>query len=101
MQLHIGYSIKVTILFCLFCYAVSFHRPCAGVSCSYSTLLSGGSFRKNSGGDQRQWDWRGPVVSSDVQLHDLPSDAEEGSQTVCWAYALFKCISLISSCSSS
>ncbi|NXJ95005.1 ARHGI factor, partial [Corythaixoides concolor] len=40
-----------------------------------------GSFRKNSGGDQRQWEWRGPAVSSDVQLHDLPSDAEEGSQT--------------------
>ncbi|XP_069734381.1 rho guanine nucleotide exchange factor 18 isoform X1 [Phaenicophaeus curvirostris] len=40
-----------------------------------------GSLRKNSGGDQRQWDWRGPAVSSDVQLHDLPSDAEEGSQT--------------------
>ncbi|KAM9265295.1 rho guanine nucleotide exchange factor 18 [Morus bassanus] len=40
-----------------------------------------GSFRKNSGGDQRQWDWRGPAVSSDVQLHDIPSDAEEGSQT--------------------
>ncbi|XP_074934203.1 rho guanine nucleotide exchange factor 18 isoform X3 [Phalacrocorax aristotelis] len=40
-----------------------------------------GSFRKNSGGDQRQWDLRGPAVSSDVQLHDLPSDAEEGSQT--------------------
>ncbi|NWI26664.1 ARHGI factor, partial [Sula dactylatra] len=46
-----------------------------------------GSFRKNSGGDQRQWDWRGPAVSSDVQLHDLPSDAEEGSQTVCWLNA--------------
>ncbi|NXM62580.1 ARHGI factor, partial [Illadopsis cleaveri] len=38
--------------------------------------------RKNSGGDQRQWDWRGPALSSDVQLHDLSSDAEEGSQTV-------------------
>ncbi|XP_066192389.1 rho guanine nucleotide exchange factor 18 [Sylvia atricapilla] len=37
--------------------------------------------RKNSGGDQRQWDWRGPAVTSDVQLHDLSSDAEEGSQT--------------------
>ncbi|NXP40926.1 ARHGI factor, partial [Leiothrix lutea] len=38
--------------------------------------------RKNSGGDQRQWDWRGPALSSDVQLHDPSSDAEEGSQTV-------------------
>ncbi|NXV35564.1 ARHGI factor, partial [Rissa tridactyla] len=47
-----------------------------------------GSFRKNSGGDQRQWDCRGPAVSSDVQLHDLPADAEEGSQTV----SLFKCL---------
>ncbi|NXT95649.1 ARHGI factor, partial [Anhinga rufa] len=50
-----------------------------------------GSFRKTSGGDQRQWDWRGPAVSSDVQLHDLPSDAEEGSQTVCWLKA-FPCL---------
>ncbi|NXN96129.1 ARHGI factor, partial [Rhinopomastus cyanomelas] len=41
-----------------------------------------GSFRKNSGGDQRQWDWRGPAASPDVQLHDLPPDAVEGSQTV-------------------
>ncbi|NWZ34612.1 ARHGI factor, partial [Brachypodius atriceps] len=38
--------------------------------------------RKNSGGDQRQWEWRGPALTSDVQLHDLSSDAEEGSQTV-------------------
>ncbi|NXS03064.1 ARHGI factor, partial [Oxylabes madagascariensis] len=38
--------------------------------------------RKNSGGDQRQWDWRSPALSSDVQLHDPSSDAEEGSQTV-------------------
>ncbi|NXK67919.1 ARHGI factor, partial [Sylvietta virens] len=38
--------------------------------------------RKNSGGDQRQWDWRGPALSSDVPLHDPSSDAEEGSQTV-------------------
>ncbi|NXW73131.1 ARHGI factor, partial [Hirundo rustica] len=37
---------------------------------------------KNSGGDQRQWDWRGPALSSDVQLHDPSSDAEEGPQTV-------------------
>ncbi|XP_039942480.1 rho guanine nucleotide exchange factor 18 isoform X2 [Hirundo rustica] len=36
---------------------------------------------KNSGGDQRQWDWRGPALSSDVQLHDPSSDAEEGPQT--------------------
>ncbi|NXX47187.1 ARHGI factor, partial [Tricholaema leucomelas] len=55
------------------------------------------SFRKNSGGDQRQWDWRGPAASSDVQCHDLPSDAEEGSQTVRWAPACSKCLS---SCSS-
>ncbi|NXK89410.1 ARHGI factor, partial [Formicarius rufipectus] len=41
------------------------------------------SGRKNSSGDQRQWDWRGPAASSDVQVHDLPSDAEEGSQAVC------------------
>ncbi|NXY88820.1 ARHGI factor, partial [Alcedo cyanopectus] len=46
-----------------------------------------GSCRKNSGGD-----WRGPAVSSDVQLHDLPSDAEEGPQTV----PLFKCLSFSS-----
>ncbi|NXU90370.1 ARHGI factor, partial [Xiphorhynchus elegans] len=39
------------------------------------------SGRKNSSGDQRQWDWRGPAASSDVPVHDLPSDAEEGSQT--------------------
>ncbi|NXR41999.1 ARHGI factor, partial [Zosterops hypoxanthus] len=38
--------------------------------------------RKNSGGEQRQWDWRGPALSSDAQLHDLSSNAEEGSQTV-------------------
>ncbi|XP_049665386.1 rho guanine nucleotide exchange factor 18 isoform X1 [Accipiter gentilis] len=52
-----------------------------GYDSSPSISNKSGSFRKNSGGDQRQWDWRGPVVSSDVQLHDLPSDAEEGSQT--------------------
>uniref|UniRef100_A0A663EDW0 Rho/Rac guanine nucleotide exchange factor 18 n=1 Tax=Aquila chrysaetos chrysaetos TaxID=223781 RepID=A0A663EDW0_AQUCH len=57
-----------------------------GYDSSPSISNKSGSFRKNSGGDQRQWDWRGPAVSSDVQLHDLPSDAEEGSQTVCWAY---------------
>ncbi|XP_015741930.1 rho guanine nucleotide exchange factor 18 isoform X3 [Coturnix japonica] len=39
------------------------------------------SLGKNSGNDQRQWDSRGPAVSSDVQLPDLPFDAEEGSQT--------------------
>ncbi|NXE41751.1 ARHGI factor, partial [Ptilorrhoa leucosticta] len=47
-----------------------------------SPSVSRKSGRKNSGGDQRQWDWRGPALSSDVQLHDLSSDAEEGSQTV-------------------
>ncbi|NXF08166.1 ARHGI factor, partial [Smithornis capensis] len=47
-----------------------------------SPSVSSKSGRKNSGGDQRQWDWKGPAVSSDVQVHDLPSDAEEGSQTV-------------------
>ncbi|NWV33460.1 ARHGI factor, partial [Grantiella picta] len=47
-----------------------------------SPSVSSKSGRKNSGGDQRQWDWRGPALSSDVQLHDLSSDAEEGSQTV-------------------
>ncbi|XP_074707387.1 rho guanine nucleotide exchange factor 18 isoform X2 [Strix uralensis] len=52
-----------------------------GYDSSPSISNKSGSFRKNSGGDQRQWDWRGPAVSSDMQLHDLPSDAEEGSQT--------------------
>ncbi|XP_014808344.1 PREDICTED: rho guanine nucleotide exchange factor 18 [Calidris pugnax] len=52
-----------------------------GYDSSPSVSNKSGSFRKNSGGDQRQWDWRGPAVSSDVQLHDLPSDTEEGSQT--------------------
>ncbi|XP_026720889.1 insulin receptor isoform X1 [Athene cunicularia] len=52
-----------------------------GYDCSPSISNKTGSFRKNSGGDQKQWDWRGPAVGSDVQLHDLPSDAEEGSQT--------------------
>ncbi|NWV21202.1 ARHGI factor, partial [Origma solitaria] len=47
-----------------------------------SPSVSSKTGRKNSGGDQRQWDWRGPALSSDVQLHDLSSDAEEGSQTV-------------------
>ncbi|NXO15241.1 ARHGI factor, partial [Oriolus oriolus] len=47
-----------------------------------SPSVSSKSGRKNSGGDQRQWDWRGPTLSSDMQLHDLSSDAEEGSQTV-------------------
>ncbi|XP_057256292.1 rho guanine nucleotide exchange factor 18 isoform X4 [Pezoporus wallicus] len=51
-----------------------------GYDSSPSISTKSGNFRKNSGGDQRQWDWRGPAVSSDVQLHDLPSDAEEASQ---------------------
>ncbi|KAF1636381.1 Rho guanine nucleotide exchange factor 18, partial [Eudyptes filholi] len=59
-----------------------------GYDSSPSISNKSGTSRKNSGGDQRQWDWRGPAVSSDVQLHDLPSDAEEGSQTV----SLFKCL---------
>ncbi|KAF4789947.1 Rho guanine nucleotide exchange factor 18 [Turdus rufiventris] len=46
-----------------------------------SPSVSSKSGRKNSAGDQRQWDWRGPALSSDVQLHELSSDAEEGSQT--------------------
>ncbi|NXN46282.1 ARHGI factor, partial [Rhinoptilus africanus] len=53
-----------------------------GYDSSPSISNKSGSFRKNSGGDQRQWDCRGPAGSSDVQLHDLPADAEEGSQTV-------------------
>ncbi|NWX27912.1 ARHGI factor, partial [Notiomystis cincta] len=47
-----------------------------------SPSVSSKSGRKNSGGDQRQWDWRGPALSSDMQVHDFSSDAEEGSQTV-------------------
>ncbi|OXB73112.1 UNVERIFIED_CONTAM: hypothetical protein H355_012037 [Colinus virginianus] len=39
------------------------------------------SLGKNSGTDQRQWDCRSPAVSSDVQLPDVPFDAEEGSQS--------------------
>ncbi|NXW28387.1 ARHGI factor, partial [Phaetusa simplex] len=54
-----------------------------GYDSSPSISNKSGSFRKNSGGDQRQWDCRGPAVSSDVQLHDLSADAEEGSQTLC------------------
>ncbi|KAJ7398118.1 Rho guanine nucleotide exchange factor 18 [Pitangus sulphuratus] len=46
-----------------------------------SPSVSSKSGRKNSGGEQRQWDWRGPAAGSDVQVHDLSSDAEEGSQT--------------------
>ncbi|NXN27434.1 ARHGI factor, partial [Nycticryphes semicollaris] len=57
-------------------------EPCGGYDSSPSISNKSGSFRKSSGGDQRQWDWRGPAVSSDVQLHDFPSDTEEGSQTV-------------------
>ncbi|NXT49179.1 ARHGI factor, partial [Pluvianellus socialis] len=53
-----------------------------GYDSSPSFSSKSGSFRKNSGGDQRQWEWRGPAGSSDAQLHDLPSDAEEGSQTI-------------------
>ncbi|NXH15721.1 ARHGI factor, partial [Bucco capensis] len=53
-----------------------------GYDSSPSVSHKSASLRKNSGGDQRQWDWRGPAGTSDVQLHDLPSDAEEGSQTV-------------------
>lgn len=79
MQLHFGS--KVSMFFCLLWHSLSYPRPCAGVSSSCSSPLSGG--RKNSGGDQRQWDWRGSALSSDVQLHDPSSDAEEGSQTVC------------------
>ncbi|NXD82447.1 ARHGI factor, partial [Halcyon senegalensis] len=52
-----------------------------GYDSSPSISNRSGSFKKSSGGDQRQCDWKGPVVSSDVQLHDLPSDAEEGPQT--------------------
>ncbi|KFV99055.1 Rho guanine nucleotide exchange factor 18, partial [Eurypyga helias] len=52
-----------------------------GYDSSSSLSNKSGSFRNNSGGDQRQWDWRGSAVSSDVQLHDLPPDADEGSQT--------------------
>ncbi|XP_009893462.1 PREDICTED: rho guanine nucleotide exchange factor 18 [Charadrius vociferus] len=52
-----------------------------GYDSSPSISSKSGSFRKNSGVDQRQWEWRGPSVSSDVQVHDLPCDAEEGSQT--------------------
>ncbi|XP_055563816.1 rho guanine nucleotide exchange factor 18 isoform X2 [Falco cherrug] len=52
-----------------------------GYDSSPSISNKSGGFRKNSGGDQRQWDWRGPALGSDVQLPDLPSDAEEGLQT--------------------
>ncbi|NXI62706.1 ARHGI factor, partial [Anseranas semipalmata] len=53
-----------------------------GYDSSPSISNKSSSLGKNSGGDQRQWDWRGPAVSSDVHLQDLPFDAEEGSQTV-------------------
>ncbi|NWQ83610.1 ARHGI factor, partial [Columbina picui] len=59
-----------------------------GYDSSPSISNKSAHFRKNSGGDQRPWDWRGPAVGPDVQLHDLPSDAEEGSQTV----PIFKCL---------
>ncbi|XP_054252319.1 rho guanine nucleotide exchange factor 18 isoform X1 [Indicator indicator] len=52
-----------------------------GYDSSPSVSHKSGSFGKSTGGDQRQWDWRGPAASSDVQFHGLPSDAEEGSQT--------------------
>ncbi|XP_071584174.1 rho guanine nucleotide exchange factor 18 isoform X2 [Heliangelus exortis] len=52
-----------------------------GYDSSPSVSVKSGSFRKNSSGDQRQWEWRGSAVSPDVQLHDLPSDAEKGPQT--------------------
>uniref|UniRef100_A0A8C6IYI1 Uncharacterized protein n=1 Tax=Melopsittacus undulatus TaxID=13146 RepID=A0A8C6IYI1_MELUD len=65
-----------------------------GYDSSPSISTKSGNFRKNSGGDQRQWDWRGPAVSSDVQLHDLPSDAEEASQTVRWAYKVLPFVQL-------
>ncbi|XP_065714208.1 rho guanine nucleotide exchange factor 18 isoform X4 [Patagioenas fasciata] len=52
-----------------------------GYDSSPSISNKSAHFRKNSGGDQRPWDWRGPAVGPEVQLHDLPSDAEEGSQT--------------------
>ncbi|NWZ26768.1 ARHGI factor, partial [Asarcornis scutulata] len=47
-----------------------------------SPSISNNSKKEGLGGDQRQWDWRGHAVSSDVHLQDLPLDAEEGSQTV-------------------
>ncbi|CAM5177215.1 unnamed protein product [Eretmochelys imbricata] len=40
-----------------------------------------GSFKKVCGSDQRLRDRRGPAISSDVQLRDLPLDAEEGPHT--------------------
>ncbi|XP_026510710.1 rho guanine nucleotide exchange factor 18 isoform X2 [Terrapene carolina triunguis] len=41
-----------------------------------------GSFKKKvCGNDQRLRDRRGPAISSDVQLQDLPLDAEEGPHT--------------------
>ncbi|NXA23571.1 ARHGI factor, partial [Ibidorhyncha struthersii] len=56
-------------------------EPFGGYDNSPSISSKSGSFRKNSGGDQRQWEWRGPAVSSDVHVHDISCDAEEGSQT--------------------
>ncbi|XP_032059541.1 rho guanine nucleotide exchange factor 18 [Aythya fuligula] len=52
-----------------------------GYDSSPSISNNNNSLGKSSGGDQRQWDWRGHAVSSDVHLQDLPLDAEEGSQT--------------------
>ncbi|NXC40834.1 ARHGI factor, partial [Penelope pileata] len=72
-----------------------------GYDSSPSISNKNSSLGKNSGSDQRQWDWKGPAVSSDVQLQDLPFDAEEGSQTVLTLHQnriLFQCLmpSLIS-----
>ncbi|NXJ11892.1 ARHGI factor, partial [Odontophorus gujanensis] len=53
-----------------------------------SPSVSNKSKKEELGTDQRQWDCRGPAVSSDVQLPDVSFDAEEGSQTVCWVYCL-------------
>ncbi|KAM6235967.1 rho guanine nucleotide exchange factor 18 isoform 3-T4 [Porphyrio hochstetteri] len=52
-----------------------------GYDSSPSVSNKSGSFRKNSGGDQRLLDCRGTVLSTYAQLHDLPADAEEGTQT--------------------
>uniref|UniRef100_A0A8C6ZNP6 Rho/Rac guanine nucleotide exchange factor 18 n=1 Tax=Nothoprocta perdicaria TaxID=30464 RepID=A0A8C6ZNP6_NOTPE len=37
-----------------------------GYDSSPSISNKNGSFRKNSSGEQRQWDWKGPAVNSDV-----------------------------------
>ncbi|XP_077697885.1 rho guanine nucleotide exchange factor 18 isoform X3 [Eretmochelys imbricata] len=46
-----------------------------------SAVTENGSFKKVCGSDQRLRDRRGPAISSDVQLRDLPLDAEEGPHT--------------------